>query len=439
MIAQMRFRWPTELVVDLFAGGGGASTGIEAALGAPVDLAINHWEVAIRMHEVNHPHTAHLRSDVFDVHPVEVTGDTPIGLLWASPDCTFFSKARGAAPIREKGRKIRSLAWVVVRWAKLKRPRVIMLENVEEFRDWGPLGPDGKLVASKRGQTFRRWARELERLGYVVEHRELVAADYGAPTTRRRLFVIARCDGGPIVWPEATHRPGAARAWRTAAEIIDWKIPCPSIFARPRPLAEATLRRIARGIQRYVIDTGNPFIVPITTAHRGQLALVTAFLARHWGGMTGARLDDRPFPTVCSKGCQDQLVQVALDAPGRWPTREAQVRAFLVKYFATAIGQPLTEPAHTVTGKARFGLVTVAGEEYRIVDIGMRMLSPRELYRAQGFPDDYRIDVDLPRAVGAAEANPRRITKTDQIKLCGNSVSPPVARALVEANVRAAA
>src|SRR5690625_2512352 len=280
-----------ELIVDLFAGGGGASCGIEMATGRQVDVAVNHDAAAVAMHQINHPQTRHEIADVFEVCPRVVTKGRPVGLLWASPDCTYHSKARGGKPMRDKNRKRRSLAWVVTRWAGQVRPRVIMLENVEEFADWGPLvGPHDALrpCPKRRGKTFRRWVRSLERHGYEVEWRELRACDYGAPTIRKRLFVIARCDGEPIVWPEPTHGPGTGRRYRSAAECIDWDEPMLSIFATReeakewarahrrsgrkmgtpvRPLADATMRRIARGVKRYVLKDPKPFIVPNNTGN----------------------------------------------------------------------------------------------------------------------------------------------------------------------------
>lgn len=363
-----------ELVVDLFAGGGGASTGIEHALGRHVDVAVNHDPQAVSLHEANHPQTRHFVSDVFEVDPRAVCGDQPVGLMWASPDCKHFSKAAGGKPV---SKKIRGLAWVVVKWAKLVKPRVICLENVEEFQTWGPLADDGRPCPARKGMTFRRWKAQLENLGYQVEHRELRACDYGAPTIRKRLFLVARCDGEPIVWPAPTHGPGPGlRPHRTAAECIDWSIPCPSIFERERPLAEATMRRIAHGIKRYVLDAAKPYIVRI-----GQ--------------------------TVTAEGGH-------------------HARALLLKYYGTDQDPNLREPLHTVTTKDRFGLVTVQGELYTIADIGMRMLQPRELYRAQGFPEHYIID---------RGADGRVLSKGAQVRMCGNSVCPPVAAALVQANI----
>lgn len=532
-----------ELVIDLFAGGGGASTGIEQAIGRAVDVAINHDAEAISMHQANHPHTLHYCSDVFEVDPVAVAQGRPVGLLWASPDCKHFSKAKGGKPV---SKKIRSLAWVVVKWAKAVRPRLIFLENVEEFATWGPLNADNMPCPVRKGDTFRAWKSALEKLGYVVEHRELRACDYGAPTIRKRLFLVARRDGLPIVWPEATHaapdslpvKSKRLLPWRTAAECIDWSIPAPSIFDRKKSLAEATCRRIAKGIMRYVVEAANPFIVPlthhgaaryygmeeplptVTAAHRGELALVapylstyyganrpggertaaideplrtqstenrfalvTAFLATHYTGVVGRDMagptatvtsvdhhslitanlvhmghgeqssngakrwshgvrDVRePLNTITASGAPGALVTSnliklrgtnvgsATDEPlhtvSAQGTHHAEVRAFLIKYYGAGQDHALREPLHTITTKDRFGLVTVRGEEYAIVDIGLRMLTPRELYRAQGFPEGYQID---------AGADGKPLTKTAQVRMCGNSVSPPCALAIVKSN-----
>ena len=503
----------SELVVDLFAGGGGASTGIEQAIGRHVDIAINHDPEAVSLHEANHPQTRHFVSDVFEVDPLVVTDGQPVGLLWASPDCKHFSKAKGGKPV---SKKIRSLAWVVVKWAKAVRPRVICLENVEEFQTWGPLGADNMPCPRRKGDTFARWKRSLEGLGYVIEHRELRACDFGAPTIRKRFFLVARRDGQPIVWPEATHaapnslpvRQKKLKQWRTAAECIDWSVPAPSIFERTRPLADATCRRIAKGIVRYVIDAAEPFVVntrngeregqaprvrglgepywtvtgqgsqgalvvpsmvgidnagarsatwsaedPLrTTTTENRHALVTAFIAKHYGGVVGSDMAD-PLATVTSVD-HNSLVTANLagvgaragqsrprgmDEPLATVTAKADValvQAFLLKYYGTDQDPALREPLHTVTTKDRFGLVMVKGEPYAIVDIGLRMLTPRELYRAQGFPESYRIDLG---------ADGRPLTKTAQVRMCGNSVCPPLARALVASNyvemvsVRAAA
>jgi len=263
------------IIVDNFAGGGGASTGIEMAIGKSVDIAINHDLAAIAMHKANHPTTEHYCESVWEVDPVKACKGRPVDLAWFSPDCKHFSKAKGGKP---KDKNIRALAWVAVKWAKLIKPRVIMLENVEEFKTWGPLSKDGTPDPKQKGKTFNLFIKTLEKLGYKVEHRELRACDYGAPTIRKRFFLVARCDGQKIVWPEPTHgdperievRCGLMKPWRVAAEIIDWSIPCPSIFERNKPLAENTLKRIAKGIQKYVIDNPNPFIVVNTTGHHGS-------------------------------------------------------------------------------------------------------------------------------------------------------------------------
>ncbi|MGN5354359.1 DNA cytosine methyltransferase [Ralstonia sp. L16] len=310
-----------ELIVDNFAGGGGASCGIELALGRHVDHAINHDPEAVAMHAMNHPQTEHHCESVWDVKPLELTGGRPVGLAWFSPDCKHFSKAKGGKP---RDKKIRGLAWVAMRWAAVARPRVIILENVEEFQTWGPVLADGMPCPKRKGDTFRSFVRQLQEKGYAVEWRELRACDYGAPTIRKRLFLIARCDGKPIMWPEPTHgAPGSTgvlakrlKPWRTAAECIDWTIPCPSIFERARPLAEATQRRIARGLRRYVIDAANPYVVrvdqtsaagrngiapveqPLNTIHTvNPFAVIAPHLTKFRTGSTGADLRD-PVPTI---------------------------------------------------------------------------------------------------------------------------------------------
>lgn len=461
---------PGELVVDNFAGGGGASTGIEAALGRPVDLAINHDPKAIAMHAANHPGTKHFCESIWEVDPVVACGSRPVGLAWFSPDCTHFSRAKGTAP---RSKDIRGLAWVVIRWAKAVAPRVIVLENVEEFETWGPVDDGGQPIKAEAGSTFRAWLGELTGLGYRVEFRSLVAADYGTPTTRRRLFLVARRDDGPIAWPDATHGRGRALAWRPAASIIDWSIPAPSIFERSKPLAEATLNRIAAGLRRYVIDAAHPFIVrhghysTITGAglregcgagtFRGQpltapLATVCAtndkhlvcpIVTKHYGGVVGHGIE-RTLGTVTSKDHHaltaaflTKFYGTSVGAPASVPlptvtsggNHLAEVRAFLVKYYGAGESQTqdLFGPLHTVTTKARFGLVMIHGEAYEIVDIGMRMLQPRELFAAQGFPADYEI---APLYAG------RSLNKTDQTALAGNSVCPQVSEAIVGENLR---
>lgn len=604
---------PEELIVDLFAGGGGASLGIELAIGRSPDIAINHDPEAIAMHAANHPNTKHYCESIWDVDPKEAVGGRDVGLAWFSPDCKHFSKAKGGKPV---DKKIRGLAWNVVRWAREVRPRLIFVENVEEFSGWGPLLANGKPCPFRKGTTFRRWLSQLRKLGYRIEHRELRACDYGAPTTRKRLFLVARCDNRPIVWPEPTHGPGRT-PYRTAAECIDWGLPCPSIFGRKRPLAHNTLRRTARGIRRYVLEAANPFVVRIghtghgdsgklrgldeplstvtsknehllvtptilplthqgerrshpldeplptvTGAHRGELALaapvlvelghgdhsgrerrpvdlheplgtqhaggnkyalaaptliqtgygerpgqaprcldlhkplgtvvgdqkhalVAAFLGKQYGGnesTTGGTSLQDPIDTITSvdhhslvtchlqrdfgksigsdageplgaitaggggksalvathlvklRGGLDTHANTAQDLREPVPTitaggtHLAEVRAFLIKYYGTAEGQGLGEPLHTITTQDRFGLVTVEGEDYLISDIGLRMLSPRELFLAQGFPLNYQIEV---------RHGFKLLSKTAQVRMCGNSVCPPVAMALVMANVGA--
>ncbi|WP_145553273.1 DNA cytosine methyltransferase [Yersinia bercovieri] len=647
-----------EIIVDNFAGGGGASTGIEMATGRSVDIAINHDENAIAMHTTNHPDTLHYCESVFDIDPVAATAGRDVGLAWFSPDCRHFSKAKGSKPVKKE---IRGLAWIVVRWALAKKPRVMMLENVEEFKTWGPLitAEDGTEHPdpARAGETFAALvgmlttgidaghpalleccevlgfdinsidAKRLQSgLGYVLEHRELRASDYGAPTIRKRFFMVMRCDGKPVEWPEPTHgdpksldvQSGHRAPWRTAAECIDWSIPCPSIFERKKPLAENTMKRIARGIQRFVIDNPMPFIVkcnhtstktsydcfrgqaldqplqtitkthgyavvtphitkfrtgatgqecdeplptitagssirpggnghalgmveaklapfiagaggpsysakpravaqpmhtvcntnhscliapiiarigqtgfggdrmayeagkPLTTVTSkaehllvapiiarefgnsvghvvdepsgtitagggGKSRLVSAFLAKHFGGnYTGPGADlGQPAHTVttvdhhalvtsnliklrgtCKDGQQVTQPMPTITAGG---LHIGEVRAFLLKYYGNEKeGVSLNDPLHTVTTNDRFGLVTVEGIDYQIVDIGMRMLQPHELYAAQGFPSWYIIDRDYTGT---------KYAKDKQVARCGNAVPPPFAEALVRANL----
>jgi DNA (cytosine-5)-methyltransferase 1 len=544
----------TGLLIDNFAGGGGASFGLMEAFGRKVDIAINHDAKALAMHEANHPETLHLCEDVFEVDPFEVCAGRPIDAAWFSPDCTHFSRAKGGKPVKKR---IRGLAWVVMRWASLpdwQRPRVIFVENVEEFQTWGPLTEEGYPDKAKAGDTFRLWVKRLERRGYVVDWRMHMACDFGAPTIRKRFFLIARCDGEPIRWPSPTHfnpkKPPAPKIrvrlqpWRTAAECIDWSVPCPSIFDRKKPLADNTLRRVARGTMRYVVNNPSPFIVPlthhgdsrvhhldepmrtVTGAHRGELALIAPFasrvtqssnqapvsIAKPLPTITTARggeialvapsliqtsygeregqsprvLDlhqplgtvvaggvkhslvasflaqfnnnpdgsvnaghpiDRPISPVTTRGPHQALTAAhlisfkgsdrrdgPLDAPapsitaGGWHV--GAVAAFLLSYYGAseeAVG--VDGPLHTVTTRDRFGLVLVkiGGVDYVIVDIGMRMLTPRELFLAQGFSPSYKIQTGW---------GPKKkpLTKSDQIRMVGNSVSPPVAIAIAKAN-----
>ena len=443
--SQFYFNLNDDLIVDLFAGGGGASTGIEMATGRYVDIAVNHDPEAVAMHEMNHPQTRHYCEDVFEVDPVAVTNGRPVGLLWASPDCKHFSKAKGGKPV---SKKIRSLAWVVVKWARLVRPRVICLENVEEFQTWGPLVNDMP-DPLRKGETFRRWVAELRNLGYSVQYKELRACDYGAPTIRKRLFLVARCDGLPIVFPKPTHGNGL-KPYRTAEEIIDWSIPCPSIFGRNKPLSDNTLRRIANGIFKFVINAKKSFIVkdcaniliqmgygdaegrrvldlgkPLGTITSGgnKFALVSAFLAKHYSGVVGTRADN-PLGTVTTID-HHSLVTVGLSETRTG--KEEEVRAFLINYYGTGMSADLNEPLNTCTGKVHSGLVVVRidGKEYAIADIGLRMLQPHELYAAQGFPEGY---------IFARSNDGTPLSKAAQVRMCGNSVCPPVAAALVCAN-----
>lgn len=573
-----------EIIVDNFAGGGGASTGIEIATGRAVAIAINHDPAAILMHKTNHPYTEHLQASVWDVDPKTVCRGRPVGLAWFSPDCKHFSKAKGAALV---DRKIRGLAWITLRWAAEVRPRVIILENVEEFQTWGPVRK-GKPVKKLAGTTFRRFISQLEALGYTVEFRELVAADFGAPTSRKRFYMIARCDGKPIVWPKPTHSKTGADGvpkWRCASEIIDWSLPCPSVFASKaqimdkyglkavRPLAKNTMRRIIRGVDKFTIRSGKPFIVPtgygerkgqlprvhdidapvptvvgtgkenlckpllapvtvtntsnsvggtvgapvhtVTTA--GNQMLVTPFLAecnhsggghiapvtdahktitaKHTGGIVAPALIQyhteqtehvrasglgTPINTVDSSNrygltCASLVEYYTggrpLDVQDPMHTvtshdREAVVAAHVVKFKGDNLGHGANEPMQTVTTSAgefavckaylakmhggdELGywplirdllnefcgytlaedevlLLEIGGVLYYIADIGLRMLSPRELYNAMGFPPDYIIDRDY-------EGNEYK--KSAQVARCGNAVCPPVASALVRANL----
>lgn len=494
-----------EIIVDNFAGGGGASTGIELATGRSVDIAINHDPDAIAMHKTNHPTTEHFAESVWDINPRDVVKGRAVALVWLSPDCKHFSKAKGGKPVEKK---IRGLAWVAVRWAATVKPRVIMLENVEEFQTWGPLA-DGKPCPKRKGNTFKSFINALKRQGYQVDYKELRACDYGAPTIRKRLFLIARRDGQPIVWPKPSHghpdslhvKRGKLLPYRTAAECIDWSIPCPSIFGRQRPLAENTMKRIARGIQKFVLDNPEPFIIntrngerrgqaprvrdinqPLwtITAQGSQHALVTPFITEHANASNQRNMpSDEPLRTLCAqvKGGHFAVVAAHLspqygggyqgagqpltkpvptvtgidhnalvtsnliklrgtntgsktDEPLHTITAGGlhigEVRAFILKYYGTNIGHKVDEPLQTITAKHRFGLVTVKGETYQIIDIGMRMLQPHELFKAQGFPDDYIIDIDH---------NGKKYPKHKQVARCGNAVPPPFAGHLVKANL----
>lgn len=472
----------SELIVDSFAGGGGASTGIFMATGRHPDFAINHDPEALALHASNHPEpgTRHFCEDVWALDPKELCGGRPVGLAWFSPNCQHHSKARGGKPVNKK---IRALAWVVVRWARTVRPRVLCVENVQEFATWGRLDADNQPDPRYKGETFRKWVAQIRREGYQVEMRELRACDYGVPTTRSRLFLVARCDGKPIVWPEPTHGPGKL-PYRSAASIIDWSVPTPSIFERKRPLSEKTMARIARGLRKFVLEAAEPFVIaidnqsagvgpvwsvnaPLTTittkarhcvvapvlvqtgygerkgqaprcldlqmplgtivAGGGKHALVAAFLSKAYAGNVGPGSSmNGPLHTITTQD-HNNLVGVALAKEGEadGPHRES-VLAWALKFYGTATGSDLGEPLHTITTKARFGLVTVNRVDYRIVDIGMRMLTPRELYRAQGFPEDYQFEVAYEGEV---------LSQAAQTRMVGNSVCPPLAAAMVAAQL----
>ena len=583
-----------ELIVDNFAGGGGASTGIELATGYSVDIAINHDPEAIKMHKANHPNTKHYCENVWAVDPIKACKGHPVALAWFSPDCKHFSKAKGGKP---KDKNIRGLAWVALRWAGLVRPRVIMLENVEEFKTWGPLNRRHHPIKSKQGKTFERFVQQLTDLGYEVQFKELVAADYGAPTMRKRFFMIARCDGKPIVWPEPTHGPTGSEAVKAGLlkpyvgtyTQLDFSLPCPSIFDTSeeikkkygiravRPLATKTMKRIARGLKKFVLENPEPFIIQCNhggerrpndirepmptitgkhgygivepymvqigqtgfTADRGKdvQELLTTIVSKNEhclvnanlrpaGDGAGFPIDRKRYPAYCDPeemdklpfadpeteweiqkqlqtpymgtnttnhpggNCKDPihtittgnqqclisptLIQyhsetaqgevrgqtikdpiMTVDGSNRYglvtsflskfyksgtgqdmreplhtittsPGHFGEVRAFLIKYYGDATGQDIEQPLDTVTTKDRFGLVTIEGVDYQIVDIGLRMLEPKELYGCQGFPDDYIIDHDY-----TGKTYPR----SEQVRRCGNAVCPPIPAALVKANL----
>lgn len=431
-----------ELIVDNFAGGGGASTGIEAAIGRPVDIAINHDDIALSIHKVNHPHTRHYCESVFDINPKEVTKSMPVGLAWFSPDCRHFSVAKGSKPV---DKNIRGLAWVAIKWAVRVKPRIIMIENVKEFMSWGPLkaykttNEEGELVTKwkpdplRKGETFNGFIKKLCRAGYKVEHRVLRACDFGAPTSRQRFFLVARRDNQPVVWPKPTHGKGLIK-YRTAAECIDWSVPCPSIFERKKPLAVNTCKRIAKGLQKFVIDNADPFLIEIAhyskngknqRAHSlcDPLRTITAYPK---GGSFAlvAPIIDRQFGNGSAHSVKVPVKTITAGGAGG---KNSLVTAFLVKYYGTSSAVSLDKPIDTITTKDRLGLVTINRVDYKIIDIGMRMLTPDELYKAQGFPSDYIFKND---------ANGNKITKTKQVALCGNSVPPTMAEVLVKANMQ---
>ena len=425
-----------DLIIDCFAGGGGASVGIEMALGRPFDIAINHDPQAIRMHKVNHPDTLHLTEDIFKVDLQRYVKGPHVALMWASPDCTSHSKAKGGQP-RKSG--LRILPWAVYKHAKTILPDVIIMENVEEIQQWGPLDENGHPIKERQGEDYKKFISAMKGLGYIFDSRELVAADYGAPTTRKRWYAIFRRDGKDIVWPEQTHFKDSEPKWKQCGEYIDWSDLGKSIFDRPKPLADATQKRIANGIRKYILER-EPYIVQdkraaafIIQYHgeqkagdaRGQLlsepiktidtsnryGLVTAFITKFYKSGIG-------------QGCDEPLHTITT-SPGHF----GLVSAFLIKYYGTGGGQELKMPLATITTKDRFGLVNVIldidGEAYIIKDIFLRMLKPEELKRMQGFPDDYIIDRDI---------NWKPYPIKEQVARIGNSVVPVMAETLVRAN-----
>ena len=442
----------SELIVDNFAGGGGASTGIELATGYSVDIAINHDPEAIKMHMANHPNTKHYCENVWAVDPVKACKGHPVALAWFSPDCKHFSKAKGGKP---KDKNIRGLAWVACRWAGLVRPRVIMLENVEEFQQWGPLNRRHHPIKKKKGQTYRKFIKQLWELGYTVQTKELVAADYGAPTMRKRFFLIARCDGGPIIWPEPTHGPvdsedvktGLLKPYVGAYTQFDFSLPCPSIFDTSeeikekygiravRPLAKKTMDRIGRGLKKFVIDEDDPFIVD------GKIPFLIQYRSYAGNDVRGQKITgplmtldgSNRYGLVCAfiskfyKSGTGQDVREPLHTITTSPGHFGLVMAYLIKYYGSeAGGQDIREPLDTLTSRDRFGLVEVYGDKYQIYDIGLRMLEPREQYNCQGVPDDYIIDHDC---------DGKAISRSEQVKKCGNMVCPPIPAALVRVNL----
>lgn len=427
-----------DLIIDCFAGGGGASVGIEMALGRPVDIAINHDPDAILMHKTNHPDTLHLTEDIFKVDLKKYVKGRHVALMWASPDCTSHSKAKGGKP-REQG--LRILPWAVFKHAKAILPDVILMENVEEIQQWGPLDENGHIIKERRGEDYRKFITAMKSLGYAFDCRELVAADYGAPTTRKRWYAIFRRDGRKIVWPEQEYFKDKEPRWKACGDYIDWSDLGRSIFDRPKPLAEATMKRIANGIRKYVIENPSPYIVKSKEAvafliqyhgetkegdSRGQLltdpiktidtsnryGLVTAFITKFYKSGTG-------------QGCEEPLHTITTS-----PRHFGLISAFLIKYYGSGEScQGVNRPLDTITTKDRFGLVNVVmeieGEQYILKDIFLRMLKPEELKLMQGFPKDYIINRDY---------NWKSYPIAKQVARIGNSVVPIMAKKLVEAN-----
>lgn len=426
-----------EIIIDCFAGGGGASVGIEMALGRPVDIAINHDPDAILMHKTNHPDTLHLTEDIFKVDLQKYVKGRNVALMWASPDCTSHSKAKGGKP-RKKG--LRILPWAVFKHARTILPDVIIMENVEEIQQWGPLDSEGHPIKERKGEEYKKFITAMKSLGYEFESRELVAADYGAPTTRKRWYAVFRRDGKKIVFPEQTHYKDGIPKWKECGNYIDWDELGKSIFDRPKPLADATMKRIANGIRKYVIENSSPYIVKNKN--------VVSFLIQYHGetkaGESRGQFLSEPIKTIdtsnryglvtafvtkfyksgIGQGCNEPLHTITT-SPGHF----GLVSAFLIKYYGTGCGQELAEPLATITTKDRFGLANVIigidGERYIIKDIFLRMLKPEELKVMQGFPEDYIIDRDYLW---------RKYPISKQVARIGNSVVPIMAQKLVEAN-----
>lgn len=429
------------MIIDCFAGGGGASVGIEMALGRPIDIAVNHDPQAILMHKTNHPNTLHLTEDIFKVDLQKHIGNRHVDLMWASPDCTSHSKAKGGQP-RSNG--LRILPWAVYKHAKVIHPDVIIMENVEEIQDWGPLDERGYPIRERKGEEYNRFIGKMQSLGYGFDSRELVAADYGAPTTRKRWYAIFRRDGKGIVWPEPTHDKcgsGGKEKWLSCGDYIDWSDLGNSIFNRRKPLADATMKRIANGYRKYVVENPHPYIVDDNKAcafiiqyhgeqksgdSRGQLLtepLKTIDTSNRYGLVTA--FITKFYKTGVGQGCYEPLHTITT-SPGHF----GLISAFLIKYYGSGNScQTLDRPLDTITTKDRFGLVNVVteinGEKYILKDIFLRMLKPEELKLCQGFPKDYIIDRDYKW---------RKYPASEQVKRIGNSVVPIMAKVLVESN-----
>lgn len=510
------------LIIDCFAGGGGASVGIEMALGRPVDIAINHDPQAIRIHQTNHPQTLHLTEDIFKVDLEKYVAGRHVALMWASPDCTSHSKAKGGQP-RKKG--LRILPWAVYKHAKKILPDVIIMENVEEIQQWGPLDENGRPIPERKGEEYNCFILAMKSIGYVFASRELVAADYGAPTTRKRWYAIFRRDGKSIIWPESTHNKSGTdgkEKWVPVSAVLNFSDFGNSIFGRKKPLAENTMRRTARGMEKFVFNNPEPFVIQvnhsgsfrgqsvreplptITQKHgfgvttpyimqigqtgfttdrnrsateplstvvtknehcvispyliqyhsettknsvRGQnvkeplqtidtsnrYGLVIAFLEKFYKTGIGQSILEPIHTITTSPGHFGQISVLAVDwnylqnagVDEETAKKATWVSQFIMEYYGCGVGQSLGVPLHTIVTKDRFALITVLGNEYVILDIFLRMLTPEELKLAQGFPKDYIIDRDY---------NWKKYPISEQVKRIGNSVVPVMAEQLVKAN-----